>query len=281
MHHIDEHTIELYILGSDLVKEQIAEIEAHFKECYGCRSLAEQVEAFYQDAGENLDKLPTPQERKSDALMRLPKDLIEQDIPLGSRVPYMPATAMAKFWYFVYKHPIPSAVSGFAAVAAMVLGINYAVTDFMKDKNPAYSHINLSNATVEIYNKENQLLWGFPSNSTYRLSASDLAASEKKIVITDLDGDQRNEVVTTLQVGKPSMVKQPVTFFSYFGKTIREVEFSEQVQFRGAKYEDNFRATDILCEDFEGNGKKEIFTIANSSRSPHIIYRLSSDGKML
>lgn len=58
MHHIDEHTIELYILGYELEKEQITEIETHLKECHGCRKLAGQMETFYRNAEENFHHAP-------------------------------------------------------------------------------------------------------------------------------------------------------------------------------------------------------------------------------
>ncbi len=47
MQHIDEHIIELYVLGSELVEERRDEIERHFAECHGCRALADQIQAFY------------------------------------------------------------------------------------------------------------------------------------------------------------------------------------------------------------------------------------------
>ncbi|MBI5475394.1 MAG: hypothetical protein HY964_01495 [Ignavibacteriales bacterium] len=281
MHHIDEHTIELYILGSELVKEQTAEIEAHLKECYGCRTVAEQMEAFYKEAEGFLPQSLNYVEgnlQQSKSLMRLPTDLTEYDIPLGSRVPYKPTTVMAKFWYFVYRHPIPSAVTSFATVAAMVLGINYSITDLMKDKNPAYPHLNPNNATIEIYNKNNQLLWEIPAQSIYKIDLLGYEDQRERIQVVDIDGDKKNEIVTTIQIGKHSNGLSPLTFFSSTGKRIKELSFSEHLQFHNINYSNDLNALDILFEDFDGSGKKEIIVNASNSRSPNIIYRIINNG---
>jgi predicted anti-sigma-YlaC factor YlaD len=43
MHHIDEHTLELYTLKAEEVAERVDEIEAHLEECHGCRALVEEM----------------------------------------------------------------------------------------------------------------------------------------------------------------------------------------------------------------------------------------------
>jgi hypothetical protein len=121
MHHIDEHTIELYILGSDLVKKQIAEIEAHLKECHDCRVLVEQMETFYQNAEDGLDKLSVLKERKTSALIQLPKDIMPYDVPLGTPVPYRTTTFVGKLAYFTRLHPVVTGVGSFATMAVLAL----------------------------------------------------------------------------------------------------------------------------------------------------------------
>jgi hypothetical protein len=285
MNHIDEHTIEMYVLGSGLVTERRGEIESHFKECHGCRTLAEQMEEFYQKAEEGLEEI-NPELAKSKALVRSRVGLPTMQEPYGFPAQYTPTTPLAKVFYFIRRHPVTTVVTGFTAIAALGWFLNDAIRNFssdkvITDKNPSYPHINPNNATIEIYNKENQLLWFVPTRITNQISQTDLERLTQQIIISDLDGDKNNEVITTLRVGGGPLYKHPVTIFSYTGTTIREIKFNEQVQFRGAKYEDIFGANEIICEDFESNGKKEIITVINCGRSPSILNRLTKDGSVL
>jgi hypothetical protein len=285
MNHIDEHTIEMYVLGSELVMERQEEIEAHFKECHGCHTLAEQMEEFYQKAEEGLEEV-IPERAKSKALIRSRAGLPTMQEPYGFPAHYPPTTPLAKVFYFIRRHPVTVGATSFAVMAALGWFLNDAIRNFssdkvIKDKNPSYPHINPNNATIEIYNKENQLLWFVPTRITSQISQNDLERSTQQIIISDLDGDKNNEVITSLQVGGDPLSKHPVTIFSYSGKLVQELNFNEQVNFRGAKYEDTFGANEIICEDFEGNGKKDIITITNGGRSPNILNRLSNEGSVL
>ena len=281
MHHIDEHTIELYILGSDLVKKQIAEIEIHLEECHGCRMLAEQMEAFYQNAENGLDKLSVPEERKTEALMRLPRDIMLYDVPLGTPVPYRPTTFVGKLAYFTRLHPVVTGVGSFTTVAAIAGAILIGTSDLFKEKNPSYAHLNSESAIIEIYNRENQLLWGLPSKSIYRLTPQQYERMEANTVIADIDGDKKNDVLTTFPLGDKSESNKPLSIFSSEGKVIREIQFNENIQFRGTKYDGRLSCDKFICDDFKGGEKKEIFVVTNSGRSPNIIYRLSDDGTIL
>ena len=281
MHHIDEHTIELYILGSDLVKEQVAEIETHLEKCHGCCTLAEQMEAFYQNAEAGLDTLSVPGTHKNTALMRSPKDLVYYDIPLGTPIPHRPLTFFGRLAYFTRLHPVVTGVGSFATATAMVVAILIGTSVLFKDKNPFYAHLNSESAIIEIYNRENQMLWGLPSKSIYRLTPQQYERLEPNVIIADMNGDNRNNVLTILPLGAKSMSPNPLTILSSEGKIIREISFNENIQFRGTKYDNKLGSEYLLCYDFRGSGKKEIFVVTNSGRSPNIINRLSNDGTII
>jgi hypothetical protein len=281
MQHIDEHTIELYILSSDLVKKQIAEIEAHLKECHGCRKLAEQVEAFYQNAEKKLDKLSVPKERETKALVRINEAVEQYYEPFAPPVRYRPTTFVGKLAYFTRLHPVITGVGSFATAAAMLGAILVGTSDFFKDKNPSYAHLNSESAIIEIYNKENQFLWGLPSKSIYRLPPQEYERMEPNVVIADINGGKRNDVLTILPLGDKTSPTKPLTIISPEGKLIREISFNENIQFRGTQYYDRLGGEYLLCDDFQGSGKKEIYVVTNGGRSPNIVNRLSNDGTIL
>jgi hypothetical protein len=50
MAHLDEHTIDLFIIEPEMLDIQRAEIEVHLAECAGCRILMEEFAEFYCEA---------------------------------------------------------------------------------------------------------------------------------------------------------------------------------------------------------------------------------------
>ena len=49
--HFDERTLELYVLKSDLLEVQRADIARHLSVCKGCSSLHKEIEEYYAEAG--------------------------------------------------------------------------------------------------------------------------------------------------------------------------------------------------------------------------------------
>jgi hypothetical protein len=58
MIHIDEHILELYVLNADEAAPRREEIEAHLRECDGCRDLADRMSVFHANFAEELKKTP-------------------------------------------------------------------------------------------------------------------------------------------------------------------------------------------------------------------------------
>jgi predicted anti-sigma-YlaC factor YlaD len=56
MNHIDEHTLELFILHAESVEGQRSEIEAHLAECRGCKDLADEIASFHTELKDELAK---------------------------------------------------------------------------------------------------------------------------------------------------------------------------------------------------------------------------------
>jgi hypothetical protein len=282
MKHTEEHIIELYILGSDLVKEQIDEIEAHLKVCHGCRKLAEEMETFYRNAEENFQHAPDVEKEASKALVRVHNALERYYEPYAPPVPYRPTTFIGKFQYIARLHPVTTGIGSFATVAMLGAAMIFGLKDFFKDTNPAYTHLNPERAVVEVYNKGNDLLWSFPSKGVYHLSQDQYAELSKKIIVADLNRDGRNEIITTLPIREKGGDEAiPLTIFSSDGKSSRDVQFQEHVQFRGVKYSETFGTTNMSCDDFGNDGRKEIIIATSNGRSPSIVYRLLSDGTIL
>ncbi len=280
MHHIDEHTIELYILGSDLVKKQIAEIEAHLKECHGCRALVEQMEAFYQNAEEGLGKLSVPEERKTAALMRLPRDIMPYDVPLGTPVPYRPTTFVGKLAYFTRLHPVVTGVGSFTMMAVLTLMVFLIPNKKSIDKNPSYPILDPVSGSLAIYNKDHDLLWSIPSKVLAGANTDQLLPRYKFINIFDINGDGRNEIITALPLGSQNDYTDTLRIISADKDILLKKTFEEEIQFLGKNYNKHWTIADIYCGKI-GTNNPEIFLLTENGRSPTILFRLNYEGNII
>ncbi|MDI6767813.1 MAG: hypothetical protein QME52_13415 [Bacteroidota bacterium] len=281
MHHIDEHTIELYILGSDLVKKQITEIEAHLKECHGCRALTEQIEVFYQNAEEELDKLSVPKEQATKALMRLPRDIMPYDMPLGAPVPYRPITFVGKLAYFNRLHPVVTGIGSFATMAVMALILFSIPNKKTIDQNPSYPILDPVSGSLAIYNKDHDMLWSIPSKILPGANPDLLLPIYKFINIYDINGDGRNEIITALPIGNQNNYTDTLRIFSARKDILLIKTFDEKIQFRGKSYDEHWTISNIYCDRIGNEGNLEIFLLTNNGRSPNILFRLNNYGNII
>ncbi len=281
MQHIDEHTIELYVLGASTVQERKDEIEAHFRECYGCRALAEEIDHFYEETFEKLEQAG-PVDVSSEALVPIRRDISLYDEPYAPPIPYRPATVIGKIGYFTRRHPLMAGAGSFVAAAALALALFFSLKDVTKDPNPVYIHLNSENATIDAYNRENQLLWKVPAKSVYHLNTSDYYQASNRIIVTNLMHGDRNVVITALPVlDDNSSSHVPLTILSSHGDVFHKTWFTTPILYRGVQYNTNLNPDNLLIDDFSGDGTKEIIVTANNGRSPNVIYRLAADGRIL
>jgi hypothetical protein len=282
MQHLDEHTIELYILGSDLVKDQIHEIEVHISECHGCRSLAGQTRIFYENAKNALEVSDHLSSEPSKAII---KRQVELDFTNETfTFPMQPSGKryLARFLYFVYRHPISAAIGGFALIAILVGGINFAVTSF-KDKNPDSVHYNLQEEMLDVYNKNGELIWRLP---TVEGTSGIVKVMEQNggihSVVQDLDGNGKKEVITILKL-KGNEIKKvdAIHIFSANKELLREIQLNTAIEFQGTKYFDEFSPTQFFIDNSKYDLKKEFYVIWRCNRSPTVLTRIDQYGNII
>ena len=209
MQHFDEHTLELFVLGSRKVDSRHGEIESHLTECSGCRAMVEELRAIHADLANELEseEAPVSQER---SLAHRRQHLARYSEEGGAPMRYTPRTPMQKVRYFIVRYPVAAAVAGisFAAIfigLGMLMSIPFkqaSATDeiIVLDRNPAFSNYNDASATLEILNADHQVLWFKKSPEIRAAREEERARNIERTVIRDLDGDGNNEVITTIHV---------------------------------------------------------------------------------
>jgi len=281
MNHIDEQTLELFVLQSGTVEDRRGEIERHLAECHGCRSLAHEIEQFYSDVEIRLREEKGEERSPEKALVRSPRHLEPYYEPYSPPTPYRPPTIVGRFRWIVRRHPIVAGAGGFALAAALAAIMLFRMGSGPRDKNPSHSHINSQSAALEIYNRDNEKLWEVPSGALFQLSLEDYRRWESRVIITDLDGDGINEVIAAVAPDAKTSPILPLVIFSSDGRVRSKRYFRDTVSFRGTPYPEDLTISSLICHDFGNQRGKEIFVLTDGGRSPNTLFRLSVDGTIL
>jgi hypothetical protein len=270
MKHIDEETLELYILESDDVADRRAEIASHVKECAACAALLKEIEEYYtqvQDIHQERARATSQALTVRSMAMKVPT--YTEFGPLSQIRKTWPAQAML----FVIRHPYTS-VTSLAAVFVAALLFALQLTT-IKDRNPAYARAK--DEFLVAYNKQGQELWRKHVGSMY--DAETLRGSHdphEYIATIDVDGDGRQEVVGifSYQLNWPNA--NAVMCYSADGTTRWSFAFHRNMTFGAETFSDEYHPLLIMAGDFDKDGKVEIVvTEEHMTYYPMAIVRLN------
>jgi len=289
MTHIDEHILELYLLGDKKALLQKETIERHLSECRGCHELAQKMQSFYEDVKVGLDEqieitqppvtsMVTIRENASTELWQKPK------LPITTRWSVIErwSPAMLKsFWLrvgnFAYHRPITASIFSLTMIGAMILFIEINMNTAFKDIRPSYFNYNTGESKIEIYNSRNILLWSIPSNNLAENVKSEVMP---QTYIIDLDNDGSQEVVTCLPVGSHRL--SVLSVFNADGRPRFQFDFpSEEISFRMKKYSLKPRVSSVIPIIHSDAKGYDIVVESVTGRSPNFIARISSKGELL
>jgi len=194
MNHIDEETLELYVLESEEISDRRAEIEAHLRECAGCAALRKEIGEFYSEVQS------VREERSKATSQALTLRNVALKVPTYTE--FGPLSQIPKSWparavLFTIRHPIVS-TSGFIAflIAALLLGMQIKSP---KDLNVAYARAK--DEFLVAYNKSGDELWrkhiGTGYDSEKLRTSPPGYEPDMYLATTDVDGDGKKEIVAT------------------------------------------------------------------------------------
>ena len=279
MTHIDEHTLELFVLGAKEVQRRRKTIEAHLKKCEGCSTLVRTMIEFYANADAHLKSQPQSQTH-SQALIRPPTQIEPTYDPYYSTfktpaLARMPRTFLQHISSYAKQNPVKSVIVFFASLVGLVLIFNYTLKTVLKDTNPSYTIMNVPHTALEVYNKEDEMLWQLPHSSIPSVLEWEVKYKVHFTSIADLFGNGKNEVFTVIPF---PTANGSTTLRVYDGEKnvvlIRQLQDSA-VNFLSNHYEASFHFGGLILDDFGGNGKKEIVAAVGSGRSPWYLARFN------
>lgn len=281
MTHIDEHTLELFVLGDAGVHKREREIRTHLNECEGCSALFREIADYYEEvAREEQRPVQGSVDLNRRALVRKRNELEPYfEVPRGGPVAVaevLQPSVWSRASRFTREHPAKT-ILGLLALTIVSLFSFRALSS--ESDNPAYFHLDSTNEKVSVYNSQNKLLWSIPCFDLKGFAEFDAEFNFTRTVIADLDGRGKNELVTSLPVGNQSW-PYGISIINSRGKIVRIFRFPPMhVSFRGVDYDSPFSAYGLL-KDRLPNGKLNLFVVGNNERSPSLVARLDNTLKI-
>lgn len=286
MRHIEQHILELFVLGSDRVMEHRAEIEAHLAECHGCRTLAEQMEGSYRDAEARFRGLQERPGAVGQAMERLrQKPALRYASAAAPERNYRPVTRFQRMQYLVRRHPVIVGSGTFGILAVLALLFNpFKHSHAPADTNPVGSHLNPLENTLEVLNRYHEVLWRLPIGEDV-LKGAHIAQAERRVeqtIVADLDGDGVNEIMTGLRPsGVPEGDNVLLRVFRASGSEFFTVSWTEPITYLSVPYQSSFHVSALLAGNFGTHGATEILLLCDNGRSPNALVRVSTRGEIL
>jgi hypothetical protein len=281
MQHFTEHTIELYVLEAEQGDSRWCDIEAHLKECHGCRQLAEEIRAFYLQADAGFTGLAHSPNKAGRALSRVPGHIVPFTDEMLVPGFYRPATPGEWFRWYVRHHPVMTAAGGIGTLAVCAMLALLILRVDLRAPEPAYAHLDPERAAIDIYNRENRVLWNIPCNSIYHIKPENYNLLASRVIVTDINGDGHHEVITSLPVGDAESTRNPATIFRSDGSIRTTIALDEKVSYAGTEYASIVSVRDLVCDKFSSSASNEIILTSDNRRSPNLISRFSAGGTRL
>lgn len=280
MIHIEEHILELFVLGSTKIESRRQEIESHLNGCAACRALADEMKSFYAEADIELHKLQSTDTSTQRALARSKRSVVPFEEKFSAPAPFAHVTPMGRFRYFVYKHPFVAGGGALAFGAAGVLAANLLVRSPIKDTNPVKYQYNFKDETLCVYNKEDEKLWQLPSEDILLTLKDSVHDQPMKgyTAIQDLDSDGTNEVLTAVNIAGEFETYRPLRIYNA-DKTLRKlIRFKDSIHYLDRNYTPGLGVNGLFAGAITPGGTSEIFVVASNHNSPSFLVRLDNKG---
>ncbi len=249
MNHIDEQTLELYLLEAREVNAQREEIKRHLKECAGCAALYKKLREYYGE----VEQIKAERAEKRSRALTVQR-MIVRIPPFNGRMPIseIPKTFPARVVYLVIQHPVISSTSFLAIVLATLLLL--APKFEKKDLNPSYARAK--DEFLIAYNESGDELW--KKHIGFGYAAID---PSQVLAIEDVDGDGKNEILATFGWIPRSPMLNAVVCYNADGRERWKYEFHRHMTFGEETFSDDYRFVSMMVGDFERDGSYEVVAV--------------------
>jgi hypothetical protein len=279
--HIDEKTIELYLLASPLVKEQRATIKRHLSDCPWCASLYQEMQTYYRE----VEKLQREQAQRSSTALYP----VERMVRLRARenrdsVVSSPPTIPQRVAESLRRYPLRWAIAVAAFAAAVVLMVPRSMRG---DPNPVFA--KPEKEFIVVWNRHGEELWRKHIGlGIDRQALPSYVATQPSqgFPVADIDGDGRNEVFAVFGWANWNVQGNPllraVVGFNADGSERWRYELHRNISIGDVPFSDDYRFYQLVVGDFDHDGKYEVIGLASHIPwFPNVIVKLDAQNGSL
>ena len=281
MEHPDEHTLELYVLGAREVEASRRKIEAHLRQCAGCRDIVDRASAFYADLSAEalLGEAARPEAAASLPVRRRVAGIFRSPFSDALLWPVPRDGAVRRF---VRAHPVVSAAGGIAVMCSLVLAASTLTGRPPRETNVAQVIENRYESRLEAYSAAGVRLWAIPVPHLATYMAEEDALHKSFVEFADLEGDGMNEVIANLPLNpEEAAAKNTIHVFGADRQEKFSIRVGEAVRYRERVYPDEFCIDEFCLVKSPSSAGDEIVVAANDLHSPSIVCRYDARGRKL
>ena len=280
MDHLDEHTMAFYAMGADIPSPERGAIEAHLRDCHGCRAQVEEFRGIDEHVAEAIDSAEQTEDLPSDALVALPKAIRRRPNAPPVRLEPRSVTRRARFASLVRRHPLRAGSAGLVLGFLAFFLISTASHRARKVDQPLFVRLNLLGTAMEVYGKDTEL-FEIPVSAMADPEPSRERQTKFCTQIADLDGDGNMEVITGFPYRENGTQKANVLrVFSNDGQLLYSWPLGGvPLRYNGVNYSGSRSVSGLVVTTGVGTGEKELLVGLNNDRSPWCLMRLDSKGR--
>jgi len=282
MEHPSEHSIELHVLRAPDGESERERIEAHLKECAGCRAIVDAASSFYAELQVDILTRPAGVPSSSRSLAETSGRAAAIFESPFREAPLSQIRSRGPVRRFVRAHPFVAGGGGLVLAGGIVMLIMTFLRTPARDLNPIRVIENKFQSTLDAYNRVDEKLWSLPVAHLGKYVDQEEETGRKDVQLADLDGDGMNEIITSLPLDPGEVEDGNVLHILNYRKAdVLKIKPGETVVCRDRMYPDDFHIGGFSVGDFSGSGHMEILVLSNDLHSPSIVSRYDAGGKRL
>lgn len=276
MGHPDEHTLELYAIGSQRIEGEGPAIQSHLIECPHCRQVVQEKRSFYNEVGKALEGRPNGDCRVPVHIARGVHPSLSRHELVSHQTRDRQVSLRKRAEAFGWAHPYVSSgglLAGVALLGWLMFGLQ---PDGPTDTNPGFVRMNRVNSTIEVFNKSDQVLFSKPIYLAEE-AANDEVLGIKNASVTDLNADGENEVGIAARLAEdPFSYLAYLRIYSGTNRLLSTTPLGHSVAWRGRQYNNQFGYGGIVTYSPQSTLHQLMVCTNSNFRSPSVISILAS-----
>ena len=282
MTHIDQHILELYVLGSKDVLRRRASIDRHLVECAGCRSLVDEMREYYGDVDRKYSDRAKDVSISEHVLTKRNVAIPSLFTPVAAPV-LRREGAVGEVRWFIRQHPFLSASSGVFLLGALALLASFVVKSPFEDRTLVSFKYNVGENTLEALNGDNDVLWKKPSVDVTRTVSSEGQYRIHKTLVAELDEDGKNELLTIVPLWdtRRSDWAEGLRVFNSDSDLIWESQFNRSTHYGDRLYAADYNPVDMLVDKRKAEKGQDVLVALCNNRSPYFLARFDHRGMLV